>query len=224
MPKFNDITGQRFGRLVAIKPEKKTSGGYRWLCLCDCGNELYAPHSTALITGHTKSCGCLREGSHKGKTIDDLAEYISYDPVTGIFINLIDRGANAKEGSTAGFLHDGYINIKFLGLTYTGHQLAWFITYGIWPTLLDHKNRIRTDNRIKNLVEVTFEENAQNRSVPSNNASGFIGVCYHKMTGRWQSYITISGKRVYIGLYDTPEEANEARIKTEHDEGFYRHK
>lgn len=52
-----DITGQRFGRLVAIKPI--VVNGYRkWLCGCDCGN-LKSVASGALRCGRTKSCGCL---------------------------------------------------------------------------------------------------------------------------------------------------------------------
>lgn len=55
-----DLTNQRFGRLVAIYPTKKRSKGERiiWLCHCDCGN-LTEVASNNLLTGHTKSCGCL---------------------------------------------------------------------------------------------------------------------------------------------------------------------
>lgn len=58
MPRpFIDITGRRFGRLVAIKvvvgPKRK-----RWECRCDCGG-ITVTDSPKLITGHTKSCGCF---------------------------------------------------------------------------------------------------------------------------------------------------------------------
>ncbi len=55
-----DITGMRFGRLVALR-----SVGYsktwalRWECRCDCGRVVVVDKH-ALMTGHTKSCGCLR--------------------------------------------------------------------------------------------------------------------------------------------------------------------
>jgi len=54
-----DITGQRFGSLVAIEPTEMRSsqGGVMWRCICDCGNTHYA--STHMLTsGNTKSCGC----------------------------------------------------------------------------------------------------------------------------------------------------------------------
>lgn len=53
--KRNDISGNRFGRLVALKPYD-----YRkWVCQCDCGN-LKAIFTGDLVRGMTKSCGCLR--------------------------------------------------------------------------------------------------------------------------------------------------------------------
>lgn len=65
MKKRYDLTGQRFGRLVVIaesEPHVEPSGTkrYRWLCRCDCGNEITAM-TCNLRTGHTKSCGCLEK-------------------------------------------------------------------------------------------------------------------------------------------------------------------
>jgi len=54
MPAFIDRTGQRFGRLVVVArvPPKK------WRCVCDCGAEALVA-ACALVTSHTRSCGCL---------------------------------------------------------------------------------------------------------------------------------------------------------------------
>lgn len=70
-----DITGERFGRLVAIKridgyytKTNKRKEKYRsaWLCKCDCGNEKIVALSS-LTCGNTKSCGCLfKEKVYKG--------------------------------------------------------------------------------------------------------------------------------------------------------------
>lgn len=55
MFKRRDLSGQRFGRLVALAPYDKR----RWLCRCDCGTE--RPVITGnLGNGHTTSCGCVR--------------------------------------------------------------------------------------------------------------------------------------------------------------------
>lgn len=63
MPRLN-LTGVRFGRLVALRPDKsqiKPSGSIvtTWLCKCDCGNELVVSTNN-LRSGNTKSCGCLQ--------------------------------------------------------------------------------------------------------------------------------------------------------------------
>lgn len=59
MARAKDISGQRFGRLVAIEPTDERKGGcVVWRCRCDCGNEKLVPLSN-LGTG-VKSCGCLQ--------------------------------------------------------------------------------------------------------------------------------------------------------------------
>lgn len=52
--------GDKFGRLTVIKKtEKRTKNGtIIWQCECDCGNE-FSALSNSLLSGHTKSCGCL---------------------------------------------------------------------------------------------------------------------------------------------------------------------
>jgi hypothetical protein len=53
---FQDICGQKFGRLTAIE---RVDGRYRFRFRCDCKNEIFAnAHDVKL--GKTQSCGCLR--------------------------------------------------------------------------------------------------------------------------------------------------------------------
>lgn len=54
-----DLTGQRFGRLVAIEPAETIGERTRWLCRCDCG-ERWTVVTNSLMYGYTRSCGCLR--------------------------------------------------------------------------------------------------------------------------------------------------------------------
>lgn len=54
-----DLTGQRFGRLVAVQTVSSSKGHIRWLCQCDCGREVSA-FTDNLRRGHTRSCGCLQ--------------------------------------------------------------------------------------------------------------------------------------------------------------------
>jgi hypothetical protein len=63
MPTFKDITGQRFGRLLALEPvprnKSQSNGNRHWRCLCDCGKTAIVG-GDVLGRGRTKSCGCLR--------------------------------------------------------------------------------------------------------------------------------------------------------------------
>lgn len=61
-----DITGQRFGRLVVISitEEKEKHRGRKWLCKCDCGN-MKVVSGSALRSGDTQSCGCLKTEASK---------------------------------------------------------------------------------------------------------------------------------------------------------------
>ena len=56
-PRFQDITGKRFGKLVAIEFEGRVNRSSRWRCICDCGNEKVSTQRH-LVSGNTKSCGC----------------------------------------------------------------------------------------------------------------------------------------------------------------------
>ena len=58
---MTDITGQRFGRLTVIAPDIPCDKyhGYRWVVRCDCGIT-FSAYRHNLVTGLTRSCGCLR--------------------------------------------------------------------------------------------------------------------------------------------------------------------
>lgn len=75
-----DITNQKFNRLTAIKYVGKS----RWLCKCDCGNEITVI-TAHLRSGHTKSCGCLqRENTSKANQISILGKKFGNLTVIGM--------------------------------------------------------------------------------------------------------------------------------------------
>lgn len=60
MRKLTNITGNRYGRLTAIKYVSVASNGcYEWECICDCGGYSIVS-GDHLRRGLTKSCGCLQ--------------------------------------------------------------------------------------------------------------------------------------------------------------------
>lgn len=142
-------------------------------------------------------------------TQERLKELLDYDPETGVFVWKINKG-RIKAGTPTGYRHSGgYLRIKINYVHYFAHRLAWLYMYGYWPKHeIDHINRIRNDNRINNLRAVTRQENRLNTSKSVANTSGYVGVTWHKQNRYWAAQITIRGKHMHLGGFDTPEEAH----------------
>jgi len=131
-----------------------------------------------------------------------LVELLDYDPDTGRFTWKKNR-QRIRQGTIAGAVHpDDYIYIRIDQSGYRAHRLAWFYVYGAWPTgYLDHINRIRGDNRISNLRDVTSQENVINQGVKRTNKSGYKGVWHDKKNGRWVAHIKVKGRAFRLGTY-----------------------
>lgn len=57
---FEDLTGQRFGRLVVIGRDDRKSRKTYFNCQCDCGN-VKSVRSDSLKAGLIRSCGCMKK-------------------------------------------------------------------------------------------------------------------------------------------------------------------
>jgi hypothetical protein len=69
MPALRDITGQKFGRLTAIRcTGKNERGQHTWLFQCDCGAQLVIVLSDA-TSSNTQSCGCLAREAKKQRFV-----------------------------------------------------------------------------------------------------------------------------------------------------------
>lgn len=77
---------------------------------------------------------------------------------------------------------------------------------------IDHINRNPLDNRRCNLCICTQFKNNQNQS---HNSSGKVGVCWLNRDQKFLAYIKVKGKQKRLGLYETFEEAVNARIQAE---------
>lgn len=64
----------------------------------------------------------------------------------------------------------------------------------------------------KNCKWATYSEQALNKRTYKNNKSGYRGVDFHKATGKWQARLARNHKEFYLGVFDTPEEAYQARL------------
>ena len=72
---YGELIGKRFGRLVVVKREIKRGRHPYLLCKCDCGKNV-AVNVDHLLSGKTKSCGCLR--IQHTFYIDNLINYQMY--------------------------------------------------------------------------------------------------------------------------------------------------
>ena len=150
-------------------------------------------------------------------TAEYLRSILDYNPDTGIFTWKVSTSTRVKAGDVAGRLDGhGYLQIMVLSRLYKAHRLAWLHTHGVWPKdQIDHINRIRTDNRIANLRDVSRKQNLQNRSKSSNNTSGHTGVSWNKQRSKWQAQITHNYKTINLGFFSILEDAVAARKAAE---------
>lgn len=216
----NDLTGKVFGRLTVIcQSEDYISSNGRtlacWKCRCDCGN-IQNVIGDELKRGHTKSCGCLKkeillQQAKECKKYNDYEvqeDYVIMYTLKGepFFVDLEDfwrvRDICWHKNE------DNYICGKYHNKIIKIHRL---ITGCDNDKLVDHIGGYytRNDNRKFNLRIGTDALNARNRK------GKHTGVCWMKKIQRWQAYITINKKNIYLGRYKNYEDALKARKEAE---------
>jgi hypothetical protein len=77
----------------------------------------------------------------------------------------------------------------------------------------DHIDRNTLNNRRANLRLSTRAQNAHNAKKPSTNTSGYKGVHWQRTARKWKAELDADRRRIYLGLFDTPESAYEAYCK-----------
>lgn len=105
----------------------------------------------------------------------------------------------------------GYICVKFRngghGVTLSAHHIVWALHHGRWPTLhIDHINRVRNDNRIENLREVTPAENAQNSSW--KRVHPYV---HPSRKGQFAAQVKVGDQQIHIGVFPSERAAHEYR-------------
>lgn len=77
--RIRNLSGMRFGRLLVTSKWQIIGGVVRWLCNCDCGNEVYVRRGN-LINNSCKSCGCIRKH-----------QTLSKEPLYNTWVGMIGR-------------------------------------------------------------------------------------------------------------------------------------
>jgi hypothetical protein len=150
-------------------------------------------------------------------TAHKLRELLDYDPDTGAFHWRVDRkGGNGQRGQIAGSPSStGYWQIGVNGGRFLAHRLAWLYVHGELPlNQIDHIDGIKSNNRMSNLRDITLAHNVQNQHQPArDNKTGFLGVSLHRRSGKFRAVITVARRQLWIGQFDSPEQAHAAYLE-----------
>ena len=139
---INDITNQRFGKLVALYPtDKRLNNQVIWHCQCDCGNTADI-RSYNLTSGKTLSCGCLSQ-SHGEFIIQQLltSANIPFEKEK-TFSDCVfnDTKQNAR--------FDFYVDNKYI-IEFDGEQHFFYDDSRTWNTK-EHFIKTRNHDNYKN--------------------------------------------------------------------------
>lgn len=95
------------------------------------------------------------------------------------------------------------------------HRVVMLMRYGFYGEGLDvdHVNHVRNDNGSFNLRFVTRSENSKNQSLGSKSTTGVTGVPFLKARKKYRAQIGVNRKPVYLGMFETLEEAAAARAE-----------
>ena len=148
-----DLTGQRFGKLIALKPiySKTKNQHTKWLCQCDCGNQCEIDMGN-LRQGFSQSCGCTQS-----KQEENIIKLLTS---AGINFKYQYSFANLPNKKFDFFIEDTYV------IEFDGSQHFNFTNSG-WDTeekyIKTHqsdllKNKYCFDNNIP-IIRIPYSEN-----------------------------------------------------------------
>jgi hypothetical protein len=139
-------------------------------------------------------------------TVASILAKLECDPKSKIF-TWKHSSRRVKAGDAAGWVQEGYVRIKLYRAIYPAHHLVWFLYEGIRPKEeLDHRNGIRSDNRLTNLRECSDLEQPQNQKKRCTNKSGHPNVSWHKYVQKWYVQLLKQG-RLYWRYSDSFDDA-----------------
>lgn len=185
MPKFKDITGQKFGKLfvIGLTGEINTDRRHLWNAKCDCGKECKVI-SKSLLSGETRSCGCLKvETCVKKNTTHGLRYTREYLIWLGIKKRCLDKN------------HSTYKAYGGVGITIYdewAYDFEKFLAYvGKCPEKDSTIDRIDNSKGYfpDNVRWLPPDDQSRNKAKFKSNVSGVTGVTYRKHKGVTTGYI-----------------------------------
>lgn len=210
MGKVKDLTGQKFGKLTVVAPNKVENGYMTWKCKCDCGGEIITS-SNRLKTGRVKSCGCMRTKSAqraaKGRFIDLTGQ--QFHSLTVVK----DSGQRDKHKAILWECKCVCGNVTLVrGSELKSERI-------ISCCCQQSKIQSKEGHKHKDAILSTMVEGTNlavlNDKPTKRNQSGVKGVFWNTHRGKWEARLTFKGTFYRLGLYEFLEDAAKARKDAE---------
>lgn len=194
-----DITGQRFGLLTAVRREKSKGGKTQWLCVCECGHTKIA-ETSMLKAGKTWHCGCATGRMKNSSKLDLLGKR---------FGRLIAVRQTKERNSKGSVIWECSCDCGK-----TVHIAAEHLVSGNTKSC----GCLKQEKQKKIGDQLTFYDGTcidwlRSRKNRSDNTSGFRGV--YKRGNKWMVSIGLKGKRYYCGMFENFEDAKNTRLEVE---------
>lgn len=196
-----NLTGQRYGEMTVVSEAAQSTDYKRnWTCQCSCGNAIVVSQDN-LVRGRTKSCGCQKKSHSKHQLVGE---------------------------------HFGRLTVLHEGRKNAHYERYWFCRCECGEV-----KEIKQDNLLKGRTKSCGclkkeksqqqgfklrEIRVENVYLPSlarelnrNNRTGVKGVSVKVVKGgtRYVANINVDKKRIYLGTFDTLEEAANYRRMAE---------
>lgn len=209
--KYLDLTGEKFGKLTVLCRARMKDRNSYWLCRCECGTEKEI--SMVALRHGQKSCGCTAYESAKDRVIGNQYTVDENNIIHVILRNGEEMLCDAKDWDklkeyTWRKNKLGYASASICGKQKRFHVVVMGKKSGY---VVDHIDQNKLNNQRNNLRFLTKTGNAINSKLSKNNTSGVKGVHKDRNGKRWVASLMLEGKNIYLGTYDTIEEAAEAR-------------
>jgi len=126
------------------------------------------------------------------------------------------RFAGAEAGCV---MKSGYRIIRIDDVLYLRHRLIWLLEKGELPEdEIDHVDGVEAGDQIGNLRLATRHQQQQNMRISKRSTSRVTGVSWNRNANKWMAYVSVDGKRIYLGIFADLDKAVAARkqAKKEH--------
>ena len=123
---------------------------------------------------------------------------ITCDPITGKVYGVTGKELSAKlNGYTMIVMKEDNKRVPLYA-----HQFVYYCAHKKIVAQIDHINRDRSDNRIENLRETNYDDNAKNK----------VGKGYCYRNGKYEAGIRTDKVTKYLGSFNTEQEAHQAYL------------